>query len=357
MTDRSPRLNTVTAGTLLAMLTLASTAAGQDAQGPTVRAFGFGDVNFLATELDRQEGFQLGQMVGHVSATLDEHVSFFSEVSLTRRNDGYSSEVERAIIRYDVNDALKISAGRFHTPVGYWNTAFHHGSWLQTSVARPEMIKFGGRFIPTHFVGLMVEGAIPTSELGLQYRAGVGNGRHSNIARGGDAGDVNGERAWTASFNSRPVSVQGLEIGVSLYFDRITQSGDSDTDERIFAVHGVWEPGAPEILAEYARVTHEPLGETGGSTGSHGYYAQFGYRLPGGARSVKPYVRIERVDPASEDTVFADYELGYEGLVAGVRYDPGVFLTLRAEVRSEEFEGLDRMTSLYLQASFVITGS
>ena len=345
------------ASVLLAVLTLVSPAAGQDTHGPTVRAFGFGDVNFLATELDRQEGFQLGQMVGHVNATLDEHVSFFSEISITRRNDGYSSEVERAILRYDVSDALKISVGRFHTPVGYWNTAFHHGSWLQTSVARPEMIKFGGRFIPTHFVGLIVEGTIPTSGLGLEYGAGIGNGRHSNIARGGDAGDINVERAWTVGFSSKPVSVRGLELGVSLYVDRITQSGPLDVDERIFAVHGVWEPGAPEILAEYARVTHEVVGETGSSRESNGFYVQFGYRLPGRARSIKPYVRIERVDPATDDAVFANYELEYEGLVAGVRYDLGVFLTLRAEVRNEAFEGADRMTSLYLQASFVITGS
>jgi hypothetical protein len=60
------------------------------------------------------------------------------------------------MVRYDFSDQFKISAGRFHTPIGYWNTAFHHGSWLQTSVARPEMIKFGSRFIPTHFVGLIV---------------------------------------------------------------------------------------------------------------------------------------------------------------------------------------------------------
>jgi hypothetical protein len=28
-------------------------------------------------------------------------------------------------------------AGRFHSPYGYWNTAFHHGAQLQTSLLRP----------------------------------------------------------------------------------------------------------------------------------------------------------------------------------------------------------------------------
>ena len=127
----------------------------------------------------------MGQMVGHVIADLDERFTFFSEVSVTGRDNGYSIEVERALVRYDFSDAFKISVGRFHTPVGYWNAAFHHGSWLQTSVARPEMIKFGSRFIPTHFVGLIAEGGMPASPLRLGYSLGVGNGRAANIARAG----------------------------------------------------------------------------------------------------------------------------------------------------------------------------
>ena len=117
--------------------------AGQTPDDPAVRVMGFGDFSYVATELDRQEGFHMGQMVGHVIADIDERLTFFGEVSVTGKDTGYSIEIERAQVQYDFADALRISAGRFHTPVGYWNTAFHHGSWLQTSVARPEMIKFG----------------------------------------------------------------------------------------------------------------------------------------------------------------------------------------------------------------------
>ncbi len=55
--------------------------------------------------------------------------------------------------------------------------------------------------------------------------------------------------------------------------------------------------------------------------------------------------------------VFAPLALNYEGVVAGIRYDPGVFLALRAELRNEQFEGLERSNSLYLQASFVLAGT
>ena len=53
----------------------------------------FGDLNYSATELDRPEGFRVGQMVAHVIANLDEGFTFFGEVSLTGKDAGYSIEV------------------------------------------------------------------------------------------------------------------------------------------------------------------------------------------------------------------------------------------------------------------------
>ena len=120
-------------GILAVVLSPAVGLAGQAPDDPRIRALGFGDFNYLVTELDRSDrkgGFRMGQMVGHVIADLDERFTFFGEVSLTAKDDKYSIEVERANVRFDFADEFKVSAGRFHTPVGYWNTAFHHGSWL-----------------------------------------------------------------------------------------------------------------------------------------------------------------------------------------------------------------------------------
>ncbi len=338
-----------------------SPAVGLAGQAPPddsrIRALGFGDFNYLVTELDRDEGFRMGQMVGHVIADIDERFTFFGEVSLTGKTNGYSIEVERALVRYDFADEFKIGAGRFHTPIGYWNTAFHHGSWLQTSVARPEMIKFGSRFLPTHFVGVIAEGGLPTSSLGLGYRVGIGNGRAENIARAGDAGDFNDRRAWVARVHSRPISIVGLEVGATFYSDRLLAPDMTEANERIYALHAVLDRDAPEILAEYAHVSHDPVTGTGDFPGSDGYYVQVGYRLGGSFRSLKPYARIEQVVVPTEAYVFAPLALNYDGIVAGVRYDPGVFLALRLEYRFEQFQGLETTHSLYAQASFVLAGS
>ena len=344
-------------GLLVAVFSPTVGLPGQTPDDPAVRVMGFGDFKYVATEADRQEGFHMGQMVGHVIADIENRLTFFGEVSLTGKDTGYSIEVERALVRYDFADVLKISAGRFHTPLGYWNAAFHHGLWLQTSVARPEMIKFGSRFIPTHFVGLIAEGGMPSSPLGLGYSLGVGNGRAANIARAGDAGDVNDQPAWVAAVRSRPISIVGLEVGASFYADRLLAPDMSKANERIYSVHAVWDRDAPEILAEYAHVSHDPVIGSGDIPGSDGYYIQFGYRLPGEYSTVKPYARVEQVIvPVGED-IFAPLALNYDGIVAGVRYDPGVFLALRLEYRYEQFEGLESTNSLYAQASFVLSGS
>ena len=348
-------------GVLVAVLSPAVGLSGQALDDPLVRVLGFGDFNYLVTELDRQEGFRMGQMVGHVIADIDEGFTFFGEVSVTGRDNGYSIEVERALVRYDFTDAFKISAGRFHTPVGYWNTAFHHGSWLQTSVARPEMVKFGSRFIPTHFVGLIVEGGMPASPLGLGYSVGIGNGRAANAARAGDAGDVNDQRAWVARVRSRPISIAGLELGASFYSDRLLAPDGRDANERIYSLHAALDRDAPEILAEYAHVTHGPVTGSGDFPGSNAYYIQFGYRfayrLRGSALSLKPYVRVEQVVVPTDAYLLGPLALNYDGVVVGVRYDPGIFLALRLEYRYEQFEGLESTNSLYAQASFVLQGS
>ena len=132
---------------------------------PTFQGFLFGDITFLASKRPGNQGFLIGQLVGHGNARLSDRLVFFGELSASARETGYQFEVERAILRYDFADALKLSAGRYHTPVSYWNTAYHHGLWLQTSVARPEIIRIGGSFLPVHFVGALLEGTLSSGVL------------------------------------------------------------------------------------------------------------------------------------------------------------------------------------------------
>jgi len=44
------------------------------------------------------------------------------ETSVAYRGSAYAVVMEWATLRYDFNDAAKLSVGRFHTPISYGNT-------------------------------------------------------------------------------------------------------------------------------------------------------------------------------------------------------------------------------------------
>jgi hypothetical protein len=343
---------------LLALIAI-SFVPSAHAQEPPMRSTGFhgflfGDVVYVARERASNDGFLVGQLVGHGNARMSERVSVFGEISATAQTGGYALELERAIVRYDFIDEFKLSVGRYHTPASYWNTAFHHGLWLQTSVARPEIIKIGGRFIPVHFVGAMAEGTLNAGKTSLSYEAGVGNGRGSVVSRAGDAGDINRARASLVAARLRPFD-NGLQIGGALYFDRVEVTPAS-FDEQISSVHAVWDRGAPELIAEFARVKHDPRG-TGEEAISDGWYAHAGWRLPGAFYRFKPYVRVEHVDVNMNDPVFTPALSDYRAGIAGLRYDFDALAALKGEYRRERFGGNDFVNGFYLQVAFAIATS
>ena len=254
--------------------------AETEAHYPSLQIRGFGDVDFSATDQKGSvSGFNLGQFVLHFASPLSRKVSYFGEVSFTAQPTAYELQVERTIIRYDYNDYFKLSFGKYHTPIGYWNTAFHHGAWLQTTISRPQMVQFGGTFIPVHFVGLLAEGNIPSGGVGLGYNVGIGNGRSSILSKAGDSGDVNDNRAWVASVFARPTKFYGLQFGGSLYRDKLTPQPGQNFDETITSAHLVWTKEHPEFLSEFANAHHRDV-LNGKTYNSQAFYIQLGYRLP-----------------------------------------------------------------------------
>ena len=144
----------------------------------------------------------------------------------------------------------------------------------------------------------------------------------------------------------------GLQLGGSLYFDRVSLTNET-VDERIASAHVVWDHGAPELIAEYVTVRHEPTTAAPAST-SDGFYVQTALRLPGRMSSVKPYVRGERINVA-QDAVFATLT-DYDALVAGVRWDFESFAALKAEGRRERLAGGTAQNSLFFQVALVVGG-
>ena len=96
--------------------------APEPASYPSLKIGGFSDFNFFANDsksrTEPTSGFQEGQFVLHFTSELAPRLSFFGEVTLSARSSEFRVEVERSILRYDLSDYLKLSAGRY--PVFRW---------------------------------------------------------------------------------------------------------------------------------------------------------------------------------------------------------------------------------------------
>src|SRR2546423_339347 len=333
---------------------------------PALHFRGFGDVDFAATDdKTTHSGFNMGQFILHVSSPLSEKVAVFGETSFTAQTTPtatvYNVDIERLLIRYDYNDFFKLSFGRYHTPINYWNTAFHHGLWLQTTIARPEMIRFGGRFQPVHFLGMLAEGNIPSGPAGLGYSVGLGNGRSGNIARAGDPGDINNNRAWGANLFPRPAALHRLQVGGAAYGDLISPSpaltGNPQFRELITSAHVVWAKETPEFLPEFAHVRHENT-LTQNIFNSQAAYVQVAYRFPGEARRWKPYYRFEWSNISLSDPLFtvSDPTVAVReltGSVFGLRYDIANLAAFTGEYRHTARRTIDpTVNGFFVQTSF-----
>ena len=318
---------------------------------PNLQIRGFADMDFSGTDQKgTTSGFNLGQLDLHLASALSQKISYFAEMTFNAHPTGYTVEVERSIIRYDYNDYFKISFGRYHTPIGYWNTAFHHGAWLETSIDRPEIVRVGGTFIPIHFVGFLAEGNIPSGGMGLAYSVGVGNGRGEIISRPGDAGDNNNNRAWVANLYARPVRLYGLQFGASVYRDKITLGDGRNFREWISSAHLIWTRGDPEFLAEFANVNHRQL-FSNVSTNNPGFYVQMGYRLPWFEKTMKPYYRFEYLHTPENEAVFTNLDLVES--IFGLRYDISSYAAFKSEYRrASRLPGTPTINGLFLQTSF-----
>ena len=171
------------------------------------------------------------------------------------------------------------------------------------------------------------------------------------ISCAGDVGDNDGRPAWLLSLFTRPDRAFGLQVGGSVYFDRISVPGQPEFSERITAAHAVWQREDPEIIAEIADVRHREIG--GPLTASSlAYYVQTAYRLPSFGRLWKPYYRFEHIAIGAADVVFASVP-NLDGSTMGVRYDISTYAAIKSEVRvRRRVSDRPRTNGWFFQISF-----
>ena len=317
---------------------------------PRMQIQGFADVNYRATnEKGRTSSFFLGQLDLFITSRLSEKFSVLSELILEAGEDNaFTFEVHRLLLKYSMNDYFNLSAGRYHTSIGYYNTAYHHGSFFQTAVNRPFLFAFESRggILPLHNVGLSAAGRIPKAPLGLRYVAEIGNGRASRLgARPVQSViDENNGKSFNLAIFSRPSQVPGLQAGFSFYHDRLTPQLVPPVSQHIYAGHIVYQTPRTEFLNEAIVFRH--------SVGDRVFYIPGFYTLVSRRfGNIRPYVRYQYINVPSDDPIYRTVGRR-NGPSVGIKYDLSDFVNFKAQYDHTSFRRISAIDELILQLSF-----
>lgn len=202
--------------------------------------------------------FQAGELDLFITSKLSDSLSFLSELAIDPdTTNEYTIDVERYQLTYRGNRNFSAGVGRMHTAIGYYNTAYHHGTWFATAAGRPIMYLFedSGGVLPMHLVGISFTGSVPHAEkLGLHWIAEVGNGVGSN-SRIGQASVQNfysdrNYKAVNLAAYIKPESLPGVQIGGSWYHDALYPTGLPQVMQNIESAYVVYLASSWEFLNE-----------------------------------------------------------------------------------------------------------
>jgi hypothetical protein len=115
----------------------------------------FGDVGAQGYN-HAPDTFLFGSLDLFMTARLSDKVSALGEVLFIARNsNSIEPDVERLLLQYRQSDYLKAGIGRYHAWVGYYNSAFNYGEFLETTTDRPFVYAFDDRggVLPMQEVG------------------------------------------------------------------------------------------------------------------------------------------------------------------------------------------------------------
>ncbi len=325
-----------------------------DASGfPTMQFRGFSDVSFHADDLTgTSNAFAIGQFNLFITSKISDHLGVLAEAVVEADQlNTVGIDLERMLVHWASSDYLNVSVGRYHTAIGWYNTAYHHSSWMQTAIGRPVLFEFEdkGGILPVHNVGISVTGRIPSGDLGLRYVAEIGNGRASRSRQEEavqNVVDENSNKAVNLAILARPAKLAGFEAGVSIYHDTLTPIGEPKIGQTIVAAHAVYQTSNAEWLNELVLVRNTSEGADR-SVNTTGFYTQVSKTFG----QLRPYFRYQYLNVPDDDLMFPDLGLQH-GPSAGVRYDVGEFVALKVQVDRTMRRRLSSYNGIAAQLSF-----
>jgi hypothetical protein len=273
-------------------------------------------------------GFNGGTLDLYLTPQFGERVKGLVELAVEYGHEGVAAiDMERLQLGYTVSDALTLWAGRFHTPVGLWNTSFHHGANLQTSIFRPRFIDFEdkGGVVPAHSVGAWASGKTALGGGRVTYDAYLTNS-HRIVNQTLDFGAYTDDRAGKMLGGNLGYQFSGALAGLTLGvhgFGTTVRVYDPDaavlssTKVRMAGAYLGYDENDWEVIGEYYRFSNADT-EAGASRASDLAFVQVGRTF--GAYT--PFIRYEHVALNRGDNYFRSQLAGrsYRRTAVGLRY-------------------------------------
>ncbi len=325
-----------------------------DESYPRVRFSGFADLNYHITHRGAVPShFELGEFDLFINSRISDRAGVIAETVVAAGDDNkFGMDVERLIFQYKFSDAFQLDAGRFHTALGYYNTAYHHGTWFQSATGRPDFVNYedSGGILPVHMVGLSLHGAIPSGKLGLSYFAEVGNGHlfhdpTANVGTVANVADAANAKAVNFALVAKPEALPGMQLGAGLYHDMIVPDGQHRTEENIANAHVVFKDAAWEFIGETYAISH--AADRGLTTHSTAWFAQVARQFG----AWRPYLRYTWVDIPLGDAAYSLIGVAGKHHVTsvGLRWDFTDYAAYKIQLDQRTPEGAPTTSELALQ--------
>lgn len=316
----------------------------------------------LPNTVNSKSGFQMANVDFYFAPNFGDQLKAIMELNLEYTDQGVLTyDLERFEIGYTFNDLVNIWAGRFHTPYGEWNTAFHHGHFIQTSIDRPRFVAFEdqGGVMPSHTIGVMESGTARVNGGDrVSYDFFVGNGSRIIPASDGNTlgialgnqlefnpvGDDNGNTAYggrvSYQFNNTfTLGAHGLSEVVDTYDGNNVRL--NSTKLNMLGAFYLLEWNDWESIGEYYRFKNDDKFGANGTNGTHNSWAAFAQVSYTFGNIWTPYARIEKAELDQTDNYFASLASGrtYTRQVLGLRWDFNKAAALKFETdRTHELE-------------------
>jgi len=313
----------------------------------------FGDTYLMdATNDTRHFGF--GGLDLFVRHDIDPSTEALIEYVFENDGSSFVLDVERLYIKRKINENFSVGAGRFHSPLGYWNNTYHHGVLLQDTVTRPSFLDFEdgeAAILPTHAVGLDLTGKAGP----LGYEVSIGNSTFLDTSPAaappeigiGNVGDYSDDKTIFAHLT---YDIADVNLGLSLMNNSIVESnplgtrgvavGDELIGQTVTGLDARYSYDKLDVLAEYFMMTNDSQATLVGDGKSHdatAYYVQASYQVND---KFRPTYRYESLSFDATDDYFVILGRSeYTASVVALRYELDESNAVSLEYKSSDVGG------------------